>query len=727
MSWQFSPYVAALLLTVLLSVIAAYFALRLRDKPGGLPLGLLMLAVAEWSFALALESAAVGIPAKIFWSKVEYLGITSSPVLLLMFAWEFAHQRKWQNRHRLILWIIPIITLGLSTTNEWHHLIWTSFTPSPIPGSNTIIYGHGTWFWIAVTYFYLVLCTASVLLIRTALNFRHLYRRQVVVLLVSMIPPWAGNVLYVFELGPVPGQDLTPIGFALTGIMLTWSFKRLQLFDLAPVARDKVIEDMSDGMLVLDAQNRIVDINPAAEKLIGVDAKSAIGQQAETVLARWAGLVDLHRDVLQVQTQVLVDGTDYTELRISPLYERGDRFSGRLIILRDITERKRAEEALKEYSERLDVILRSTTDGIVVTNEEGSIVQANPVAQAWFTQTLSPEEAGRLREAVRSVARQACAEETRLRPEAQPEGFSGKNPVSLLELTGLDLELSAAPISPLSSPPASGRGREGMKAAVVVDIHDVTHLKALDRMKTRFITNISHELRTPITAIKLYAYLMQQHPEKWKQYLAPLAQEADHQARLVQGILQIAHIDAGRLEMDHRPTPLNELTEATVVRHRVLAQERGLTLEHHPETGFFGKNPVSLVDPERIMQVLDNLIGNAIRYTPEGGTVVVSTGTEEAEGRTWATVMVADTGIGIPEHELPHLFERFFRGEESQAMQVPGTGLGLAIVKEIVELHGGRVTVESPSILRRGSGQATLRASEEGVGSTFTIWLPLAD
>jgi two-component system sensor histidine kinase BaeS len=120
---------------------------------------------------------------------------------------------------------------------------------------------------------------------------------------------------------------------------------------------------------------------------------------------------------------------------------------------------------------------------------------------------------------------------------------------------------------------------------------------------------------------------------------------------------------------------------------------------------------MSLVDTNRMMQVLDNLIGNAIRYSPEGGTVTVSTGRTEASGREWATITVTDTGIGIPESELPHVFDRFFRGEKPQTMQISGTGLGLAIVKEITELHGGRVTVDS-------------KVDE---GSTFTVWLPLAE
>jgi len=110
------------------------------------------------------------------------------------------------------------------------------------------------------------------------------------------------------------------------------------------------------------------------------------------------------------------------------------------------------------------------------------------------------------------------------------------------------------------------------------------------------------------------------------------------------------------------------------------------------------------------MQVLNNLVMNAIQYTPEGGQIVVSTGKQETNGRVWSTVAVADTGIGIPEEELPRIFDRFFRGEEPGLMQVPGAGLGLAIAKSVVELHGGRVTVES----------------QVGEGTTFTVWLPLA-
>ncbi len=383
------------------------------------------------------------------------------------------------------------------------------------------------------------------------------------------------------------------------------------------------------------------------------------------------------------------------------------RLHGKVIDHAELLEQRVRERTAQLAAERarLEAILHSTADGIVVTDAEGEVLRANPVARTWLTQTLSLEDTGQLQEMIRSVA---------IRAE--------KRSVELLELTGLDLELSGAPILEPEMEEALrpdfgelSRAAQGQPAAVV-DIHDVSHMKALDRMKTRFVTNISHELRTPITTIKLYAHLMGQQPEKWEKYLPPLAEEADRQAQLVAGILEISDIDAGRLEMDPRPTPLDELAEVSVAGRQVMAQDKGLTLEHRtpppsPPRKRGRGGVVALVDPERMMQVLYNLVENAIHYTPEGGKVVVSTGKQEAGGRVWATVTVEDTGMGIPEEELPHIFDRFYRGVEPRAMQISGTGLGLAIVEEIVELHGGRVTVES----------------EEDVGSTFTVWLPLSE
>jgi signal transduction histidine kinase len=336
---------------------------------------------------------------------------------------------------------------------------------------------------------------------------------------------------------------------------------------------------------------------------------------------------------------------------------------------------ERTSQLRAQYAQ-LEAILDSTTDGIILAGSDGELVLANPVARNWLNHVLSPGESDQLREAVKALA---------ARVEGKPE--------LVLELTGLDLQLTAAPVR-----------KPNEEARTVVAIHDISHLKALNRMKSRFVSNVSHELRTPIATIKLLAHLMQQQPERWEDYLEPLAREAEHQANLVRDILEISRVDAGRLEIHTEPTNLNELVEMAVEKYENQVQDRDLTLRCHLEH----PDPIALADSQWMMQVLNNLLSNAVRYTQEGGTITASTGNRMGDARSWATITVADTGIGIPEEEMPYIFDRFFRGDRPQTMQISGTGLGLAILKEIVELHGGRVTVES----------------EVDRGSSFTVWLP---
>ena len=329
----------------------------------------------------------------------------------------------------------------------------------------------------------------------------------------------------------------------------------------------------------------------------------------------------------------------------------------------------------------LEAILSSISDGIVVTDSDGHIVNANRVAKMWLYHSLPSKDIVRLRETIRDLARRAQA-----------------FPDAVIELTGLDLELRAAPIFE--------QGAEG--PAVVVAVHDVSYLKALDRMKSQFVSNVSHELRTPITSIRLYSSLIQRSPaERWEQYFEALDTEAARLSKLVEDILRISRIEAGQLELERHHIDLNALTETAVLSHRALAESDGLTLVYK---SIHIKTMVS-VDSDKFIQVLNNLIENAINYTLKGGHIEVCIEQRTEEDRDWALVVVRDTGMGIPVDEIEHLFDRFFRGSGPQEMHIQGSGLGLAIVKEIVELHGGSVTVDS----------------QVDVGSTFTVWIPLIE
>jgi PAS domain S-box-containing protein len=196
-----------------------------------------------------------------------------------------------------------------------------------------------------VAYSYLLLSVSSLTLIRAALKYRHIYRRQAALLLLAMPLPWVGNILYVFKWGPFPGQDLTPIGFGLTGLMLTLNVVQFSFLSLVPVARDALIENLDDGVLVLDARNRVADINPAARQLIGADA-SCLGKDVEAVWAAWPELAEICQSAMGASFEMRLDSTPprYLDVHVSHLHDRRRRATGRLIVLRDITGRKQAEE-----------------------------------------------------------------------------------------------------------------------------------------------------------------------------------------------------------------------------------------------------------------------------------------------------------------------------------------------------------------------------------------------
>jgi signal transduction histidine kinase len=341
-----------------------------------------------------------------------------------------------------------------------------------------------------------------------------------------------------------------------------------------------------------------------------------------------------------------------------------------------VAARTQALQARTAWSE---AILRSTSDGIIVADMAGGIIQTNPIADQWLTQNLQPVDEARLRGAIRSLAQQAK-----------------KLPKQLIELTGVDLELTASPIE----------GATDAQGAVVIALHDVTHLRAIDRMKSQFISDVSHELRTPIAAMRLYASLIHSSPaERRDSYVTSLEQELDRITRLVEGILQIARLEAGRFELNVQEVDLNLLVTTATNSYTDSASQKGLTIRAD-----ICPQPITISgDPVWLIHALNNLIENALQYT-DAGTVTLTTDTVTVDGRALARLRIQDTGIGIPDAELPHIFERFFRGDEVRARQIPGSGLGLSIVRSILNAHGGMIQV----------------ASEGGQGTTVTVFLPLA-
>jgi diguanylate cyclase (GGDEF)-like protein/PAS domain S-box-containing protein len=348
-------FISALFCTTIISLLVAYQVWQRRSAPGRIYLTCLLAAVAEWSFCTALEALAIGQSAKLVWSKLEYLGSYSAAPFLLIFISQYIHQDKWLTRRNLaLLWIIPVLTVLLAATNELHHLIWTGFVPGP-EGSNLMIYQHGAWFWFSIVDIYIILFVGSFFLIRAMFQTSYLFHRQARAYLLAILAPWLAASLYLTGLTPIAGMDITPVGFMVTGVILASGISQGWLFDLVPVARDTLIESMGDCLLVVDDQNRIIDINPAARRLVGRTMEDCIGQPAKDTLRIWQNIAQYCESFEPVKAEVHLGMQNlYMDMHITPLFNQRKHLTGRLIIMRDITHSKQVEVDLQQVNHNLE-------------------------------------------------------------------------------------------------------------------------------------------------------------------------------------------------------------------------------------------------------------------------------------------------------------------------------------------------------------------------------------
>jgi len=346
---------------------------------------LLMLGCAEWIFCYAFELGSVKLQTKIFWNTFQYVGIVSVPTLWFLFTVKFTGREHWLRRRNLILFaIIPVVTLVLVFTNHYHRLMWTEVFMGTAYAITTIEKKFGPAFWCYVSYVYTLMLISTYLLLQMLIHSRHLYRWQASALLIGQTAPTIGRGLIVLGLNPFGYVDLEVLGLVVSSLMVAWCIFRLRLLDIVPVARESIIESMQDAVIVLDAENHIVDINPAAEHIIGYSASEAVGWPLDQIWSYWSEQLQTSR--LSSSGRTVIDLKAGKESRtydvsISPLTDWRGRLMSRVIALRDISERKRSEEALRESERRQAMILDAIPDMIYEMDLKGNILYANQFAR----------------------------------------------------------------------------------------------------------------------------------------------------------------------------------------------------------------------------------------------------------------------------------------------------------------------------------------------------------
>ena len=369
-----NPFVVPALFAGLTSLALSFLAWRRRPLPGAAPFALMMLAAGEWSFFYALELQSLVLESKVLWAKFEYLGIVAVPLCWLSFVLVYTGRARWLSRRNVILLsFVPVLTLSLVWTNGFHGLIWRDLRLVIADRLTMLQVTYGLGFWIHASYSYFLLLLSTILLIPAFTRAWVLYRQQALVLLGGVLIPWVGNFLYLAGIGPTRSIDLTPLGFTVVGLLFAGGLLRLHLLDIVPIARDAMIEGMSDAVIVADARDRIVDINPAAQQLLGRPRAEVFGSSFSELLPDQPELVARYLYVSVAHAEIEIgrgEGSRHFDLRISPLHGRGTQLVGRVVVLRDISARKQMERALQRLNEELEQRVSDRTAELSQSNQQ---------------------------------------------------------------------------------------------------------------------------------------------------------------------------------------------------------------------------------------------------------------------------------------------------------------------------------------------------------------------
>jgi signal transduction histidine kinase len=323
------------------AALAIWVAMLVQRRPHARAAGpflWLVAAIAWWCVAGAFHALAGTAASKVLWAKIQYVGIAGVGPLWLLFSTAYAGVPWFMSTgRRVALWTIPIATVLMAATNEWHRAVWPSVS---VDAGGVATYAHGWWFWIAASFNYIAVLAGTVLVARELRRSPPPFRAQFHVLMAAALLPLCGNLVYVTGRS-LPGLDPTPLAFVTSSLLFTWALFRHHLFDLVPVAREMVVDSLSDAVIVLDTSRRVLDMNASARELAPV-VRDWAGQPVEQVLT----FLQPYAIVLEAQTSTLTVSDEeravHYDVRLMPVYTRTRELKAWVMLLRDITEQRRA-------------------------------------------------------------------------------------------------------------------------------------------------------------------------------------------------------------------------------------------------------------------------------------------------------------------------------------------------------------------------------------------------
>lgn len=347
-------FLASLTVAMSLSIFLIGYVWMRRKIPAAMPLIGVLCGIMLWSFGYIIEYANSALDAKLFSWNISYIGIMTLPVTLLLFASRYTDRGNWITPLRVgILLILPLVTLVLQWTKEWHNLMYYNIHLI-IDGPFLLVEKeYGVWFWVSMLYNYILILIALAMLVSRLFRRPRLLAEQTVYLIIAVIVPLMANVGYVFHLLPFPHADWTPCGFAISGLALTLALTRHRLLDILPIARERAIEMMQDGFLVIDSKHRIIDCNAAMREILNMGTDDILGRPLPDRLRQQLCRDQNLNECTEFKTDITLDVNSvprHFNVNATAILERHHQTPGYVLIFHDFTERKLMEEAVKQIA-----------------------------------------------------------------------------------------------------------------------------------------------------------------------------------------------------------------------------------------------------------------------------------------------------------------------------------------------------------------------------------------
>jgi PAS domain S-box-containing protein len=574
------------LILAALAVAAISIMLIRREAMASRIFGFLLGVVGIWAFGYGMELMHDTLEEMLFWINIEYIGVGLIPALWFLFCVSYSGHDDWLTFGKIAaVSALPVMTVLMVWTNEYHYFHYSSVAVDTTSGPFPLLdFEEGPWYWIHTAYFYVLLLWGTYLLLQNYRSADQLFRSQTLTVLLGAMIPWAVNLMYLLGYKPFSHLDLTPFVFSLTGLVIAYGLLQFRLFDIIPVARDRLIENLPDGVMVIDDDDRVVYCNPAMISLISNEKEGLVGRYYSDALK----LFKFDQDLGIIEQQKVLNGkkkhageVHNFEITVTPIRESKGLKAGKILYFHNIT-------------------------------------------------TL--------------INNQRELETARLKAEES------------------------------------------------------------DRLKTSFLANMSHEIRNPMNGIIGFAGFMKDEnisTQERVRYAEIIEKNAQHLMNIINDIIDISKIESGHDQVKFENMSVSELMNDLSSFFYEQATKKGLSI--HIASSVGRDSDYIITDPQKLRQILVNLINNAIKFTDSGDVSV-----RARKSGNELIFSVRDSGIGISSKEISSIFERFKQSYESKSKTYGGTGLGLSISKAYAELLGGKIDVQS----------------EPKKGSTFILTVP---